>query len=163
MDEPLPLETCILVLGLGNVLRQDEGLGPQALERLRAGHVFPPQVRLLEGGTLGLDLLPYLDGVTHLLILDAVEMGQPGGSLVRLDGDEIMAGLAQKLSVHQVGLPELLALAGLQGNLPPNRVLLGLQPAALDWGTELSEPVAAALDDLVAAAVAQLNRWSATP
>ncbi|MBC7235944.1 MAG: hydrogenase maturation protease [Chloroflexi bacterium] len=149
----------MLVLGLGNVLLQDEGLGIHALERLRAEEVWPACVSWLDGGTKGMDLLPYLDGVTDLLVLDAIDAGQPPGALVCLAGEDIPTFLSPSLSMHQLGLQELLALAALQGILPNRVVLLGLQPECLGWGTALSRPVRQALGDLVSAAALVLTEW----
>lgn len=153
------MERQILILGLGNILLQDEGLGVRAAERLAARYRLPPEVQVMDGGVMGLDLLPHLEGVTHLLITDAVQTGQPPGSLVRLEGEAIPAALSLKMSMHQVGLQELLALAGFQGTLPEQVVLWGLEPASLDWGLELSAPIAAQIDALVDAAVGELRAW----
>jgi hydrogenase maturation protease len=149
------------VLVLGNTLLQDEGLGVRAVEALLARADWGPDVELLDGGTLGLDLLPRLVGVTHLLVLDSILSPSAPEGVVRLEGDAIPAALATKASMHQVGLQDLLAVASLQGNLPARRVLLGLQPQCLDWGTELSPEVAATLPALVQAAEALLERWLA--
>jgi hydrogenase maturation protease len=149
----------ILILGLGNILLQDEGLGVRAAERLAARYRLPPDVQLMDGGVMGLDLLPHLEGVSHLLITDAVQTGRPPGSLVRLEGEAIPAALSLKMSMHQVGLQELLALAGFQGTLPERVVLWGLEPASLDWGLELSAPIATQIDALVDAAVGELRAW----
>ncbi len=153
------MERRILVLGLGNILLQDEGLGVRAVERMAARYRLPPDVQVMDGGVMGLDLLPYLEGVSHLLITDAVQTGQPPGSLVRLEGEAIPAALQVKMSMHQVGLQELLALAGFQGTLPEQVVLWGLEPASLEWGLELSAPIAAQIDALVDAAVGELRAW----
>jgi hydrogenase maturation protease len=150
----------ILVLGLGNLLLQDEGLGVHALEQLAALGPQSPEIELLDGGTLGLELLPRIEGATHLLILDAVRTGALPGTLVRLEGDAIPAALAHKVSPHQVGLQELLAVAAFRGALPAERVLLGLEPASLDWGTELTPEVADSMSALVGAAIEQLRAWS---
>ncbi len=149
----------ILILGLGNILLQDEGLGVRALERLTAKYRLPQEVRAIDGGVMGLDLLPYLEGVTDLLLLDAVQTGQPPGTLVCLEGEEIPAALAVKMSMHQVGLQELLALSQLQGTLPRRVVLWGMEPASLDPGLDLSPAVAAQLDNLVQAVVQELREW----
>ena len=149
----------ILILGLGNILLQDEGLGVRAVERLAARYQLPPEVQVMDGGVMGLDLLPHLEGVSHLLIADAVQSGQPPGSLVRLEGEAIPAALSLKMSMHQVGLQELLALAGFQGTLPEQVVLWGLEPASLEWGLELSAPIAAQIDALVDAAAGELRAW----
>jgi hydrogenase maturation protease len=144
---------------LGNILLQDEGIGVRALERLLAEYRLPSQVRALDGGTMGLDLLPYLVGASRLLILDALQMGGAPGSLARLVDDEIPAVLAVKLSVHQVGLSELLAASRFQGSLPATMTLLGIEPASIEWGLGLSPPVSAALEVLAEAAVHELRAW----
>ena len=157
------MERRTLVLGVGNILVQDEGLGVRALERLQASHRLPSEVSAIDGGTMGLDLLPYMDGITHLLILDAVHGSRPPGALVRLEGEAIPVALAMKLSVHQIGLQELLAVARFQGTLPGCVVVWGMQPASLDPGIGLSEPVRANLDELVEAAARELALWAKTP
>ena len=149
----------VLVLGIGNVLLRDEGLGVRALEHLQERYSFPEQVLVLDGRTMGLDLLPYVEQVSSLLILDAVRMGQPPGSLIRLEGDEIPAVLALKLSVHQVGFQELLAASLFRQTLPSRLVLWGMEPAVVGWGLDLSAPVAAALGDLASAAASELSSW----
>jgi hydrogenase maturation protease len=149
----------ILVLGVGNILLTDEGLGVRAVERLAAAHDLPENVEVLDGGTLGLDLLPRLAGVDALLLVDAVKAGGKPGALVRLEGDAIQAALAVKMSVHQVGLQELLAVSAFQGTLPPQIVLWGMEPAEIDWGLELSGPVAARLDALAEAVAQELRTW----
>ena len=156
------MERRTLVLGVGNILVQDEGLGVRALERLLASHRLPSEASAIDGGTMGLDLLPYLDGITHLLILDAVHGSRPPGALVRLEGEAIPAALAMKLSVHQIGLQELLAVARFQGTLPGRVVVWGMQPACLEPGIGLSEPVRANLDELVEAAARELAFWAKT-
>ncbi len=148
-----------LVLGLGNIIMRDEGLGVRACERLTRRYRLPDYVNVLDGGTLGLDLLPYLEGVTDLLIIDAVNAGAPPGSLVRLANEQIPQALALKTSMHQVGLQELLAIMALRGQTPPRVVLWGMEPLILEPGLNLSEPVLANLDTLVASVVAELRSW----
>ncbi len=151
----------ILILGLGNILLRDEGLGVRAVERLAATYDLPENVEVLDGGTLGLDLLPRLDGVDALLLVDAVRAGRPPGTLVRLEGDSIQAALGVKMSVHQVGLQELLAVSAFQGSQPPRVVLLGLEPDAIEWGLELTPPIAAGIAALMEATVQELHIWGA--
>jgi len=146
-----------LILGLGNLLLQDEGLGVRAIERLRQNNSLPEEVEILDGGTLGISLLPYFAGITDLLIVDAVDFDQPPGSMVRLEGEAIPATLLPKLSMHQVGLQELLAAGYISGELPPRIVLLGLQPERVDWGTELSPAIEGALDGLAQAVLEELR------
>ena len=152
----------MLLLGLGNVLLQDEGLGVRALERLLACYRLPAEVQAVDGGTMGLDLLPYLEQTNSLLIIDAVQTGATPASLVRLDGSAISAALALKISLHQVGLKELLAIGQLQGTLPSRVVLWGMEPASFAWGTELSPSIAGALDQLVHSVAGELRSWGYT-
>ena len=151
-------ERKVLILGLGNTLLQDEGLGVRAAERLRDSGSLPAQAEALDGGTLGLGLLPFLRGVTDLLILDAVDLDQPPGTLIHLEGDAIPKALAPKLSMHQVGLQELLAAGSFSGSLPERIVLLGLQPETVDWGVDLTPTVEAALGSLVESASSFVSR-----
>jgi len=149
----------ILLLGLGNILLQDEGLGVRAVERLTSRYRLPATIQAMDGGTMGLDLLPYLEQATDLLIIDAVQIDQPPGTLVRLEGDAIPSAFSLKMSVHQVGLQELLALGDLQGTLPRRIVVWGMEPAVLDWGLDLSPQVGNQLDNLIQAVVQELGKW----
>ena len=148
-----------LVLGLGNVLLHDEAAGVWVAESLQREFAFPSAVTVLEGGTLGLDLLPRLDGVDLLLLVDAVRQGRPPGTVVRLAGDDVRAVLDVKLSPHQVGVQDLLAAARLMGMEPPHVVLWGVEPERLDPGTGFSPGVEPALCDLRAAVLDELERW----
>jgi hydrogenase maturation protease len=157
-----PIRT--LILGVGNLLLSDEGVGLRVLERLAATYDLPEGVQTLDGGTLGLDLLYYLEGadgrpVENLLIIDAVEMGKEPGTLLRLEGDEVPAFLSVKVSPHQIGIPDMLFAAKLKNLYPRNVVLWGVQPGVLDAGLDLSPPVAACVDVLVSKAVEELARW----
>ena len=148
-----------IVLGLGNILLRDEGLGVRACEVLSRRYQLPSNVEVLDGGTLGLALLPHIESATDLLLIDAIHGQRPPGTLIRLEGDEIPAALAVKMSMHQVGLQELLAVGMLRDSLPQRIVLWGMQPAELLPGLELTPAVAANLDALVAAVVTELQAW----
>jgi hydrogenase maturation protease len=160
LDQPL---TKTLILGVGNLLLSDEGVGLRVVERLATSYDLPEGVRILDGGTLGLDLLYYLEGVENLLIVDAVEMGKEPGTLLRLEGDEVPSFLSIKMSPHQIGIPDMLFAARLKDLYPRNVVLWGVQPAVLDTGLELSPPVAAQVNALVDKVVEQLVQWGELP
>ncbi len=149
----------IVVLGLGNLLRRDEGLGIRALERLQARYTLPDAVQLVDGGTLGLELLCYLEGAARVLILDAALTDGPPGTLLRAGGDEVPSFFGMRTSPHEIALADLLAVTKLRGTGPKELVVWGMQPAALELGWELSEAVAAHLDALVDAAATELQRW----
>ncbi|MDY0300433.1 MAG: HyaD/HybD family hydrogenase maturation endopeptidase [Trichlorobacter sp.] len=139
-----------LVLGLGNTIMTDDGVGPKVIEILQTGNYeLPDGAELLDGGTLGLDLLPYLEGVERLIIVDAVETGEVPGTLIRLEGEDVPIALATRLSAHQMGLKDLLAVAELMGCLPQHVVLIGIQPACLEMGTELTAALSSKLPELV--------------
>jgi hydrogenase maturation protease len=149
----------VLVLGLGNILLRDEGLGVWVAESLARRFEFPPEVAVLEGGTLGLDLLPRLDGVERLLLIDAVALGRSPGDLVRLEGEAVPAALDVKISPHQVGVQDLLAVARLVGAEPPHVVLWGMEPERLGPGTGFSPRIEAAIPALVASVLGELEGW----
>ena len=148
-----------LVLGVGNLLLSDEGAGLRVVERLVTTYELPEAVTALDGGTLGLDLLHYLDGVEDLLIVDAVEMGEEPGHLIRMEGEEIPSFLSVKMSPHQIGVPDMLFAARLRDIYPENVVLWGIQPGSLEVGLELTPPIAAQIDGLVDEVVGQLRAW----
>jgi hydrogenase maturation protease len=150
----------VAVIGLGNVVCSDDGVGVHALARLRARGATRPDVELVEGGTAGLLLLPHLAGTRRALVLDAVDAGLEPGTLVRLDGEDI-EGATARATTHDVGLRDLLAAARMTGGWPDELVLHGVQPACTAVGTELTPAVAAALDRLVDRAWEQLRDWGA--
>jgi hydrogenase maturation protease len=148
-----------LVLGVGNILMRDEGIGVRAVELLAERYDFPPEVQLLDGGTLGLDLLPYVEDADRLLVIDAVQMGGQPGTVVRLEGEEIPASLSIKISPHEMGLADVLAAARLRGRCPGELALVGVEAGVIDTGLELSPPVATGVASLLEAALSQLSRW----
>jgi hydrogenase maturation protease len=157
--EPIIGKARTLVLGVGNILLQDEGVGVRVVEHLQQHYSFADSVELLDGGTLGLDLINYLEELDNLLVLDAVNHGQSPGSFIRLVDDEIPALLQQKMSPHQIGLSDILSVARLRDMLPKQVVLLGVQPAAIQTGLELSPTVQACVGTLVEQVLQQLEAW----
>lgn len=148
-----------LILGVGNLLASDEGVGIHVIQRLHAEYQFPEEVQLLDGGTLGMDLLFYLENVSHLLLVDAVETDHPPGTLIRLENDEVPAYFSLKMSPHQVGVPDMLFAAKLRDLYPQEVVLWGVQPGSLEIGLDLSPPVAAQVETLVGKVIEELTRW----
>jgi hydrogenase maturation protease len=146
-----------LLLGIGNLLLQDEGVGIHMVEHVRRCYVFPEGFQALDGGTMGLELLPYLEEVHQVVIVDAIADGQPPGTLVRLEHDAIPMALQHKLSPHHVGLSDLLAVARLRGNLPATTVLIGIEPYTLEPGMELSAAMQARLPVLVQGVLDELH------
>jgi hydrogenase maturation protease len=146
-----------VVLGLGNVLHADDGAGAQVIKRLLEDARVPADVELVEGGTLGLELLPYVWDCSRLIVIDAVDVGEAPGTIVRMNAEELNS-LPGSSSVHQLGVSDLLVALRVLAQREPSVVLLGVQPESTDWGTELSPAVAAAMEWLVTAAVKELCR-----
>ena len=157
MSDPELIET--VVIGVGNPLMGDDGLGIAVLERLRSGWRFDPPVELVDGGTWGLNLLPIVERARRVLFVDAINVDRDPGTLVELDREAIPRFLARKLSPHQIDVKEVLALAELRGTLPEEIFAVGLQPDSIEMRTSLSPSVAARTDQLLARVLARLRDW----
>jgi hydrogenase maturation protease len=147
----------ILVLGIGNLILQDEGVGIQAIQQLEARFEIPPEIEVLDGGTSGMELLTPISDAEQIIILDAVKTGKSAGTIVRLDNEEIPTFFRTKVSPHQVGLADVLAAATLTDSMPRNLVLFGIEPLEIDLGMELSAPVAEQMPRLVQMIVDELK------
>lgn len=139
----------LLVLGLGNLICQDDGVGVAAVAWLLDKYEPANGVRVLDGGTLGLSLLPTLESADTVIIVDAIRSDAPAGTLVRLEGEEVAHAAEHRLSVHQVGVSDLIAAARWQGSLPARLLLLGVVPESMELGVERTPAVEAALPALV--------------
>jgi len=151
----------ILVLGIGNLLWADEGFGVRCVEALNAGWCFPDNVTVMDGGTQGLYLLPYVQEADCLLVFDAVDYGDTPGQLREVIGEQVPRFMgAKKMSLHQTGFQEVLAAADLTGKLPAELVLIGVQPEELeDYGGSLRDVVKAQMPPALDLALAWLAGW----
>lgn len=147
------------VIGLGNPLMGDDGLGILAAQRLQEEWFLPPEVQVVDGGTWGMNLLPLIDDADALLLIDAIDRNMPPGTQIVLARDEIPRALALKVSPHQIDLREVIALAELRGTLPERMIAVGLQPERVELGAPLSPAVERHIDHLVAMAASQLGAW----
>lgn len=147
------------VLGLGNTLNRDEGLGVHCLEHLRERLGEGRGVELLDGGVLGMSLLPLVESCSHLLLLDAVDAGMPPGTVTELGREEIPLFARLKLSWHQLSFQEVLQFASVRGHLPGRLHLVGAQPADLSAGVGLSPVIQAALPAIADRALRVLKEW----
>lgn len=147
----------VLVLGLGNVLLGDDGVGPLALARIERDYCIPLGVRLAEGGTLGLALLAEIAEARHLILVDAVATEEAPGTLVRLDGEAVLDAVRDRLSVHQVGVADLLDAARLIGRYPASVVLLGLVPGRIGLSVTRTCAVDHAIPALVSAVIEEVK------
>lgn len=128
----------ILVLGLGNILLQDEGIGVRVIEALEAGYDMPDGVTVVDGGTAGMDMLNTIAGFKHMIVADAVKTGAPAGTVVVLKGDEVPAFFKGKLSPHQVGLSDLLAVMTLTDEQPETIALVGCVPFGMETSLDMT-------------------------
>ena len=155
----------ILVLGIGNLLWADEGFGVRCVEVMNEVWRFPAQVTVMDGGTQGLYLLPYVQEADCLLVFDAVDYGDAPGTLREVIGDQVPRFMgAKKMSLHQTGFQEVLAAAELTSKLPQELVLIGVQPEELeDFGGSLRDVVKAQMPAAIDLGLAWLERWGAMP
>ncbi len=148
----------ILILGLGNPLQGDDGLGPRVVEAL-ARRALPPDVEVMDGGTPGVGLLNLLEGRRRVILVDAAEMGRAPGSVARFrPGEATLRDSAGGLSLHRSGVAEALALAGALGLALPELVVFGVQPARVGWGHDLSPEVQAVVPSVVDAVSREAGR-----
>ncbi len=148
----------VLILGIGNVLWADEGFGVRCVEDLAASYNFGPEVKLLDGGTQGLYLLPFLEEADTLLVFDAVDYGLTPGTLKVVENDEVPAFMgAKKMSLHQTGFQDVIATAQLMGYCPDTLILIGCQPVELeDYGGGLRAETAAQIPVAIDIALGKL-------
>jgi len=157
MDRPTLPKT--IVLALGNLIRSDDAVALHALKLLEQDPRVPSQVRLVEGGTKGLELVPYLSEAAYLLVLDAVDVGARPGTVFRIAAQDLRT-LPGSGNVHELALADVLNALRLMGQEPGETVLLGVQPSTTELGTALSAAAEKALPALVRAAIAELHRWN---
>lgn len=153
-----------LVLGLGNLLYADEGFGVRAVEDLQKRYTFPDNVYLMDGGTQGLFLLPWVGSAQSLLIFDAIDFGlEPGELRVMLDEDVPRFMGVKKFSMHQTSFQEVLSTCDLAGTLPERIALVGVQPDTLDdYGGSLRPVVKNRVNDAIVAGIDVLQQWGIT-
>jgi hydrogenase maturation protease len=157
------MSTKILLIGLGNILLQDEGVGVHVVNAIQGRYACTPEVDIVDGGTLGLDLLPLFMNREKVLIVDAVNFGKEHGYIGVLEDGEIPAVLHAKLSVHHVGLADILSTAALLGFKPGKIKLIGIQPESTDnFGLEVTPAVREKIDELISMAVETLKEWNVT-
>lgn len=149
----------VTVLGVGNVILRDEGFGVRVVEYLDARYDFPDYVQLVDGGTLGIELTQYVTGTQKLLVIDSINGGAAPGTMFRFEDDDVMAHFQDKLSAHEVGIQDVLALLSVTGKKIPDVVVIGAQPYDLGAGVELSPDMKALLPRMAEQALAELSAW----
>ena len=131
--EPKP----VMVIGVGNSIQMDDGIGIHTLNELRKFDL-PEEIELFDGGTLGIDLMPYIEGREKLIFIDSVKGGEKPGTIFKFEPEDLNYDDAPKTSVHQLGLIDSLQMISLIGKAPDKIVIFGVQPKTIDWGEELT-------------------------
>ena len=150
----------ILVMGVGNALMQDDAVGTRIIETLGNSPDLPDFIDLIDGGTIGLSLLPQLEDADGVIVVDAAELEARPGAVELFIGEEIDRQLSGKRrTVHEVALLDLFSAAAIRGRMPPRRALVAVQPACTEWGLELTPAVAAAVPEACAAIRRLADGW----
>lgn len=154
-----------LVLGVGNILLADEGVGVRVVEAFQQRYAVPEDVEVLDGGTAGMDLLDALSSRSHIVIIDAVRTGAEPGTIVRLIGSEVPALFSNRISPHQLGISDVLAILRLVDQEPEHIALIGIVPLDLELGLALSDAITAKVDEMADLVAAELRRhgFAVTP
>jgi hydrogenase maturation protease len=150
----------ITLLGLGNILMRDDGVGVHAVKVIQERFAVPPELDIVDGGTSGLDLLPFIEGRERVLFVDAVDFGKEPGFIGELVNDDIPAFFTKnKSSLHHIGLTDVLATARLLNILPQEVCLIGIQPQGIEMGLDLTEVMQGKLERLVGLIIDKLRDW----
>lgn len=152
-------ENSIVVLGVGNILLTDEGLGVHVVEDLKANYNFTPQISLIDGGTMGMELLTYMRGMKKILLIDAVNGGEAPGTIYEFPHRELEQYFTDHISVHEVGMQDILRIRAIQENPLEDAIVIGVEPASLEVGFEPSEPVQRALPEVKERVLRVLRDW----
>ncbi len=149
-------------MGLGNALLKDERIGVYVVNTIKERYSCPPELEIVDGGTLGLDLLPLFEQYNRILIVDAVNFGREPGYIGVLEDDQIPAVIFSKLSVHQIGLADLISVARLKGITPSKLCVIGMQPSAVEFafGLEMSDVINANIHKVIDLTIDKLKEWN---
>ena len=147
----------IVVLGIGNILLTDEGVGVHVIDLLEKNYALPPEVEVIDGGTCGMEMLEQLEDLDGLIVVDCVRHGQPPATPVLLKGADVPVFFRTKLSPHQVSLSDVLASLEFTDRAPKSTAIIGIQPASMSLGMALTPEVAARVPELLAMTLAELH------
>ena len=152
-------EAKVLVLGIGNLLIGDEGVGCKAASELARRYTFPPTVECVDGGTAGFELLTMIDDKEHLILIDALKNDQPPGTVVLVEDEHVPKAFLARTTPHQLGICDVLAAAQLCDTIPKRLTLYGIEPKQLEVGIGLSPEVEAGMEKTIGAVVTQLRHF----
>ena len=149
----------VCLIGIGNILLSDEGVGVHAVNAIKERYTFSPHVEIIDGVTMGLDLLSFFEGRDKVLIVDAVDFGKEPGHTGIIENNDIPSALDPKFSVHHIGLSDVLFAAKLMEKIPSEVCLIGIQPKSLDVGLDMTDEINGKIDKLVDLSISKLRGW----
>jgi len=150
----------VTILGLGNILMTDEGVGVHTVKEFEARYSLPEHVEVVDGGAAGLDLIPFIDGREKVLMVDAVNFDQDPGYINVLENEQIPVRISEKASMHHLGLMDVLSIVRMSGNLPKELCLIGIQPKSLELGIDMTPEIWDKKDILIEEVVRKLREWN---
>lgn len=153
----------IVVMGIGNLLLSDEGVGIKIIQDLTNNYEFPKEVEIVDGGVGSFSLLPYIESAEKLLVVDAILGGKPPGTIYKFKDKEIPIQIFEKISLHEISFADILNLAKLRGKYPTSLVIIGIEPKSLEIGLELSEVIKENYNKLLKEVLLQLEEWGIKP
>jgi hydrogenase maturation protease len=152
-------EPTITVLGLGNILMTDEGVGVHTVNEFEKRYAVPDYVQIVDGGAAGLDLIPFIDGREKVLMVDAVNFDREPGDIGVLENEDIPVRITEKASMHHLGLMDVLSIIRMSGTLPKEICLIGIQPKSLELGLEMTPDVLDRKETLISHIAEKLGEW----
>lgn len=152
-------DNAIVLLGVGNILLTDEGLGVHVINDLRRNYTFTPSISLVDGGTMGMELLTYMRGMKKILLIDAINGGEAPGTVYEFPHKELEQYFTEHISVHEVGMQDILRIRAIQEDPLEDAVVIGVEPLSLEVGFEPSEVVAKALPEVKERVIKTLQSW----
>ena len=152
----------VTILGLGNILMQDEGIGVHTANLLKKKYTFNPDIDIIDGGTIGTDLLPYFENSDKVLIIDAVNFEEKPGYIGIIKNDEILATITSKISLHHLGLSDVLSVIKLLEITPAEICLVGIKPFCMELGLDVSDEMKKLMDKVITSVLMKLHEWEIT-
>lgn len=150
------------VIGVGNVLLSDEGFGVHVVTELRRRYRFEPEIQLIDGGTMGMELLGFMEPFERLILIDAIEGNKPAGTLFWLDNSKVQHYFTQSVSAHEVGVQDLLFIRSMSTTPIKEAAVIGVQPVSLEPALELTDEVSAQVEPAIEHCLTQLAEWGVT-
>lgn len=149
----------VVLLGLGNLLMEDEGIGIHVLRHIEETYRFMPEIEMIDGGTAGFELLPFFEDYDKIIMIDAVEFEKEPGFIGRIENDDILTQLTEKMSLHHLGITDVLSTSKLLEYDPSEVIMIGIQPQQMDVRMGLSELLQSKIEPVTAEVLRIFEKW----